>query len=170
MINQVIARYRYLQKAFEDEIKKVSFHFTVSVLVTEIQNFFWSFEKYFMSECSKWVKYVSTWEENFCVCKWPCCENDSALLVWLAIYSQFCLKMKFSLKKFWLPVKPVFLLLKMLMKSLVLRFPFVFYFIFHLDLAVPQGFHRWSKKQACHCHWHHSGKWWVSCKSRDKSS
>ena len=33
VINQVIARYRYLQKAFEDEIKKVSFHFTVCVLI-----------------------------------------------------------------------------------------------------------------------------------------
>jgi len=32
VINQVIARYRYLQKAFEDEIKKVSFHYTVCVL------------------------------------------------------------------------------------------------------------------------------------------
>jgi len=32
VINQVIARYRYLQKAFEDEIKKVSFHLTVCVL------------------------------------------------------------------------------------------------------------------------------------------
>lgn len=99
-----------------------------------------------------------------CRTSWPAVRIIlSSWFDWPSRVTFFVKGSSISLKNFTCLWKPVSLLVENVIETPGVEF----FSLFCLDLTVPQGFHWWSKKQACHCHRHHSGKWWVSCISQD---